>query len=187
MLSVLPSLQEIKKRRKALALTQPQLAREAGVSQSLIAKLEAGKIEPSYSRAQAIFTALERLEQHDIKKVKEVMVRHVVGIDEDKKVHDAIAMMKRRGISQLPVMKRGVVVGSISEKIILDKIMNGLQMEQLEKTPVHEIMEEPFPIVSEDLPVRSVLPLLQHNPAVLVSKRGELTGILTKSDLLGTR
>lgn len=38
---------EIKKRRKIIGLTQKELASRSCVSQSLIAKLESGNIEPS--------------------------------------------------------------------------------------------------------------------------------------------
>ena len=41
-------IDRISKIRKQLGLTQIQLANLAGVSQSLIAKLESGRIDPSY-------------------------------------------------------------------------------------------------------------------------------------------
>ena len=50
-----PKLNEISKKRKILGLTQSELAKLAGVSQSLIAKLESGKIEPSYTKVKTIF------------------------------------------------------------------------------------------------------------------------------------
>ena len=59
---MLPSLDEIAKKRKMLGLTQKELARMAGVSQSSIAKIESGKIDPSYNKVKAIFDVLERME-----------------------------------------------------------------------------------------------------------------------------
>ena len=59
---MLPPLEEVAQKRKMLNLTQKQLAKLAGVSQSLIAKLESKKIDPSYTKVKAIFDALERLE-----------------------------------------------------------------------------------------------------------------------------
>jgi len=41
---MLPPIEEIAKKRRILGLTQKQLAKLAGVSQSLIAKLESQKI-----------------------------------------------------------------------------------------------------------------------------------------------
>src|SRR3989442_5090468 len=57
---MLPSLGEIPKKRKELGLTQSRLAVSAGVSQSIIAKIEAGSVDPSYSVVQRLFSALER-------------------------------------------------------------------------------------------------------------------------------
>jgi predicted transcriptional regulator len=42
-----------------LGLTQGQLAKIAGVSQSFIAKIESGKIDPSYSKVKTIFDVLD--------------------------------------------------------------------------------------------------------------------------------
>jgi len=47
-------------KRKELGLTQSKLAASAGVSQSIIAKIEAGSVDPSYSVVQRLFSALER-------------------------------------------------------------------------------------------------------------------------------
>ena len=51
-------LNDIARLRKQLGLTQPELAQLSGVSQSLIAKLEAGKIEPSYTKVKSIIDTL---------------------------------------------------------------------------------------------------------------------------------
>ncbi|MBU4502216.1 MAG: helix-turn-helix domain-containing protein, partial [Nanoarchaeota archaeon] len=48
-------LEEIKIRRNKIGLTQTQLARLAGVSQSLIAKIESKKIDPTFSKTKSIF------------------------------------------------------------------------------------------------------------------------------------
>ncbi|MEM0475595.1 MAG: helix-turn-helix domain-containing protein [Candidatus Norongarragalinales archaeon] len=69
-LFVLPELGEVKKRRKALNLTQSALARLAGVSQSFIAKVERGKSDPAYSLAKRVFDALEALETKTEKRAR---------------------------------------------------------------------------------------------------------------------
>ena len=53
------SLSEIKKIRKALGLTQKKLAFISGVSQSLVAKIESDRIDPTYSKVNQIFSALD--------------------------------------------------------------------------------------------------------------------------------
>jgi len=57
-----PPLEEIAKKRRMLGLKQAEIAKLAGVSQSLIAKLESGKIDSSYTKVKTIFDTLERLE-----------------------------------------------------------------------------------------------------------------------------
>ena len=54
-------LKDIKDIRKKFNLTQSDLAKKADVSQSLIAKIEAGRLDPTYSNAQKIFEALDTL------------------------------------------------------------------------------------------------------------------------------
>ena len=54
-------LEEIKEIRKKFGLTQGQLAQIAGVSKSLIAKIEAGRLDPTFSKAQKIFEAIDTL------------------------------------------------------------------------------------------------------------------------------
>ena len=50
---------------------------------------------------------------------------------------------------------------------------------------VKEVMEESFPQVSDDAPLSLLSSLLKYYPAVLVQRRGEIVGIITKADLLG--
>ena len=70
---VFKSLNEIKKLRKKYNLNQKELADKAGVSQSLIAKIESGKVEPTFTKAQKIFEALDELREKEEIKAKEIM------------------------------------------------------------------------------------------------------------------
>ncbi|HID17114.1 TPA: helix-turn-helix domain-containing protein, partial [Candidatus Bathyarchaeota archaeon] len=76
--NVLPSLKEIERRRKSLGLSQKKLARLVGVSQSFIAKIESGKISPSYEKTKKIFDVLDSLEMKKEMKVEEIMHKEVV-------------------------------------------------------------------------------------------------------------
>jgi len=57
-------------------------------------------------------------------------------------------------------------------------------LSQISALPAEDIMEEAFPQVTEDAPLSLISNLLQTYPAVLVSKKGEIVGIITKADLL---
>lgn len=102
----------------------------------------------------------------------------------DTVMNDAIAMMKKHEISQLPVLEGSKVLGVIREEQILDLLM---QHKDTTKLRVREVMGEPFPIAELDTPADEISKLLREgHPAVLVRMgkgEGEY-GIITKFDLL---
>ncbi len=174
-------LSEIKRLRKKLEINQKELAVRAGVSQSLIAKIEAGKIEPTYSKACGILETLKDLEEQEEAKAKELMNKKVVFVKPTEKVKEVIKLMKQKGISQIPVQNEKVVVGLISEKIILDKLAEG---ENITGLTAAEIMDDCPPIISLETKQRTILEILREHSIVLVAKKGEVKGIISKSDLL---
>src|SRR3989338_3642271 len=171
-------LEEIKKIRKSLGLTQTELAKQANVSQSIIAKIESGKIDPTLSKAKKIFDALSFFEKKHEIKAEEIMNRKIISIKPDEGVKDAVTKMKKYNISQMPVVDEHKTIGLISESTLLDALMRG------KGKKVNEIMEESPPIVSKQTSVRVISNLLRHFPTVLVSEEGRLVGLITKADLL---
>jgi predicted transcriptional regulator len=184
-IAMLPSLDEIPKRRKALGLTQSRLAELAGVSQSIVAKIESGTVDPSYSIARRLIETLEKQSVDTARpRVSDIMSRPVISISRMQLVRDAVDLMKKRGYSQLPVFEGTRCVGSISEKTILDRAARGEPLESLLNNRVRDIMDSPLPTVSEDTPLEMMLGLLQGNYGVLVTRGENVIGILTKSDIL---
>ncbi len=179
-----PQLQDIGKRRRQLGLKQSELAKLAGVSQSLIAKLEAGKIDSSYTKVKAIFDALERLEAKNKIQAEKILHKEVVAVQKDEPVAKVVQLMKKNNFSQIPVFNGKQSVGSVSEKTILRQILAGSDLAEISKLPTEKIMDDAFPQVGEDAPLSLISNLLQVYSAVLVSKKGEVTGIITKADLL---
>jgi len=183
---MLPTLETVAFRRRAIGLTQAQLAGLAGVSQSYIAKLEANKIEPSYSKVKAILEALDRLEKKREAKVSDVMSPDIIGVQASETVEQAVSLMWEHGFSQLPVLDGGASVGSITERAIVERLVNGGDEGPIRSRPITEVMENPFPQIGDDAPVSLAANLLRAYPAVLVQRMGTIVGIVTKSDLLKT-
>ena len=179
---MLPDLREIKSKRLNAGLTQSQLAAQSGVSQSLIAKIEAGTIEPSYGRAKRLFDCLKKLHAKQEKTAEELMTKQVAFVDEEDSLKKAIKTLQRHGFSQLPVLSNGKPVGSISEKSILAKINSGKV--DVEKARATKAMEEALPSIQPNMPETAVKQLLAFSPAVIVTKKGKMAGIITKFDLL---
>jgi predicted transcriptional regulator len=179
-----PTLEDIAKKRRQLGLKQAELAKLAGVSQSLVAKLESGKIDSSYTKVKTIFDVLERLEAKTKIQEEKIVPNEVISIQKDEPLAKVARLMKDHGYSQIPVFNGKQSVGSISEKTILRQILAGKDLAQISKLPTEEIMEEAFPQVSEEAPLSLISSLLQTYSAVLVSKKGNVVGIITKADLL---
>ena len=181
---MLPSIEEVAKKRRIAGLTQQKLARLAGVSQSLIAKLESQKIDPAYTKVKSIFDTLERLQTQTEVLAEEVLHNNVIGIQKTDLVSKAVQTMAEHGYSQLPVFDGEHAVGSISEKTIIGKVSAGKDLSQVSKLCVGKVMEEAFPQVGEDAPLPLISSLLQVYPAVLILSKGKVVGIVTKADLL---
>ena len=183
---MLPELDTIAHRRRAMGLTQTQLAERASVSQSYIAKLEAKKIEPSYSKVRAILEVLDSLERGKETRAVEIMSTEIVIIQKDDLIQRAVDSMWETGFSQLPVMDGDRPVGSITERTIIDRMRNGGDDSPMGEQPISTIMDDPFPQVGEETPVSIIAGLLRIYPAILVQRREKVTGIITKADLLKT-
>jgi predicted transcriptional regulator len=112
------------------------------------------------------------------------MHRKVVGVQADDQVSDVVKLMRETGYSQFPVFSGKSIVGSISEKIMMDRIATANSVEEVSRLALEKVMVEAFARVDEETPVQVVSALLQYDPAVLVTKKGQVTGIVTKSDLL---
>jgi predicted transcriptional regulator len=172
-------LEEIKHIRKKLGLTQFELAKRAGVSQSLIAKTEAGRLDPTYTNAKKIFTALDELESKKELKAGDIMNRKIISVSANDDIKSAIQKMKKFQISQMPVLHDHKPIGLVSESIILEHIADK------KARLIKDIMEESPPIIPKESSSKVVSNLLRHYPMVLVSSGGELVGLITKADLLG--
>ena len=171
-------LSEIKKIRKNLGLTQIDLAKRANVSQSLIAKIESGKIDPTFTKTKKIFETSSDLENKEEVKAEELMNRKIISVSPGNDIKESVNKMKKFGISQMPVIDAHKVVGLVSETTLLDALMS----EKGKK--IVDIMEETPPIVSKTASIQIVSNLLRHYPMVLVSESGKLIGLITKADLL---
>jgi predicted transcriptional regulator len=181
-----PQEAEIKRLRKSLDITQSELARLSGVSQSTIAKIERGSINGSYETVTKIFTSLqdESLKRSKVRRASDLSTKQIVGVQATELVKAATDLMRHSGISQMPVFLGRQHVGSISEQQILARLRDGERMETIVELRVGDVMDEAFPIVNEDTPIEAVTALLSSSHAVMVTKKGDMSGIITSADLL---
>ncbi|CAB49233.1 helix-turn-helix domain-containing protein [Pyrococcus abyssi] len=171
---------DIKKIRKELGITQEELARKAGVTQAYIAKLEAGKVDPRLSTFNRILRALLECQKTRIT-AKSIMSSPIISAKPEDKISDIVKVMEKYNISQVPVIVKDKVVGAITERLLVRK---SLEDEDIYSKRAVDIMEEPFPVVSEDEDLEVIKYLLEEHPAVIVQgKNGKPIGIITRSDI----
>jgi cystathionine beta-synthase len=97
-------------------------------------------------------------------------------------VRQALGLMSQHDVSQLPVLDGANCIGSVSESVLASR---GLEDSKVLDRTVGDVMDAPFPVVDDGLPVDQVVKLVtKSNPAVLVRQNGAFAGILTRSDLL---
>ncbi len=176
--------EELRNLRRRFRLTQKELAQKAGVSQSLIARIENKTVDPRLSTVRRIFNAITST-QSERKKAKDVMHSPVVTIEAMDTIKSAISLMKKYAISQLPVLRENKIIGSIQESTLLNKLVSSKDSDRFFSNSVYNIMEKSFPIVDPDVDVNYVVNVLsRENSAVLVTDNKKIVGIITKIDLL---
>ncbi|KUK04076.1 CBS domain-containing protein [Methermicoccus shengliensis] len=178
----IPTPDDIKKKRRELNLTQADLAKLAGVSQPLIARIEAGGVDPRLSTLGKIIRALNEIEGKKAM-VSDIMHTPVVSVSRTDSVAKAMELMEKYGFSQLPVLEDGRPVGSVSVDAI-SRCIIGHESEDIKNKKVEELMEEVFPSIPPTMEAEFASHLLEARGAVLVYDEGKVVGILTKHDLM---
>jgi cystathionine beta-synthase len=98
------------------------------------------------------------------------------------KISDAITVLNREGIDQIPVTDNGQFVGSVSSSTLLEKI---IQDPQLQSKQVGDVMDKPMLFVAPDSTLDVLSSLLNRdNKAVLVRDSQEKVHIITQHDVL---
>ncbi|MCK4483292.1 MAG: CBS domain-containing protein [Candidatus Thorarchaeota archaeon] len=169
--------ENIHRMRRDAGLTQSELAMEVGVSQSYIARIENGTLDPKLSIANKI---IQVFNTRSPQRCGDVMTANPLTIDARKSVSAAVQAMRQRNFSQLPVVQGGRIVGIVTERDIVRNLQH-----DLDDLSVQAIMSSGgVPTVDETTPVDAIIPLMEIYQAVVVQKQGRVAGIISRSDLL---
>ncbi len=114
--------------------------------------------------------------------IKDHQGKHLVTVSTDTPVSQAIILMKQYGISQIPVVENGEFVGSLTDNELFARLVENPELKEL---PVKNIMQEPFPVVEENVCIDDLSKIFKGNaPAILVKYNGDKHHIITKQDLI---
>ncbi len=120
-------------------------------------------------------------------KVKDVISKksdkEFLSISKDTTVKDAFKMMKDRDISQMPVMDNEEIIGSITETVVLNYLLENPMNNSESK--IEKIMENAFPMVEVDLPCKQLSKYFsKKTPAVIAKDKAGVMHILTQYDII---
>jgi cystathionine beta-synthase len=143
-------------------------------------------LEHGFLERQAPVPLVEELLR--AKRLEEGEVPELVTIGAHQKVGEAIDVMQRYSISQIPVVRDGVVetladvIGSLQDRDLLERVFKN-------SDALHEdvaaAMQPPLATIDAQDSVDEVFPTLTgRTNAVLVARDGRPVGVLTRSDLL---
>ncbi len=126
--------------------------------------------------------------------VGEWMTRNPITIEQDASVIEAIHLLKEKNIRRLPVMKKGRLVGLVTEKMLYGYMpAKATSLDQwelhylLSKTPVKAAMNPKPHTVAQETPIAEVAKLLRDrklNGVLVLGDRGDLAGLLTTTNAL---
>ena len=108
----------------------------------------------------------------------------LVYVEPTARVGDALTILERNGISQMPILKGEQNVGSVQEEETLRRVLADETV--IERTVTH-VAGPPFGEMPSTAPFSQLLERLKADRAVLVRdpKSGRPVGLLTRHDLLG--
>ena len=123
----------------------------------------------------------EKIAIADILKSKTNQIQELIYVDPDDNLSSAIKLMKKYGISQLPVIKDDVQVGSIREIAVMKKLSDkGTSSAQ----KVKDFLEAPLPTVNIEDKIVAPLNLLKNQNALAVLENNKITDIITTIDVI---
>ncbi len=113
---------------------------------------------------------------------KSIMTSNVEYVTPDDTVEKVREIMKGFAISQVPVIDGNKVLGTVTEKDVVNAFIE--HGENALSVKVVDIMSKAPPIIDEDEDIVEVARLLKEHPAVLVKSGEKIAGIISRADIV---
>ncbi len=119
--------------------------------------------------------------------VQDVMAREVITVDSSQSAKNAARLMTKFGISALVVLTDGELVGILTERDIITRVV--ASGNDSDVVTIKEIMTEPVVVVNPEMPIENAAKIMLHEKIKklpVVVKEGEglrLVGILSITDI----
>jgi cystathionine beta-synthase len=106
----------------------------------------------------------------------------LITVEEHAVVKEALDLLRKYEISQLPVLRGTEVIGSINDVAVMQAVFDHADIVHKE---VREVMGHPFPTLDTHCEIERAYKLLAlANAAIVVTQEKEPIGVLTRQDLI---
>jgi cystathionine beta-synthase len=124
----------------------------------------------------------------EFKSAAELMRKHqdqpLITLFAEELVSHAVAKMRQFGISQIPVMKDNIFVGSLDESHIYSLLVDN---PKIIDAPISSVMQGPYPMVKSSASIEEISRVIdKKTPAALVELENGKFHIVTKYDIISS-
>jgi CBS domain-containing protein len=120
-------------------------------------------------------------------KVKDIMTTEIISVDKDQDVKLVLKLMKKHGITKIPVLEEKKLIGVVTDEMLAVKL-GAIRTRGIPAARMHvsSVMDKELDIISQDDDVSAILTRVgEPGPTILVVVENEhLIGIVTKANLL---
>jgi cystathionine beta-synthase len=108
--------------------------------------------------------------------------KHLLTLENNRTVAEAVEMMKKYNIEHIPVTHEGAVIGAVSENGLFQKVFSN---PEIRHELLQQVIEPPYPVVPFETPVEKLGQLInKENGAVLAKDDKGEHHIVTKYDVI---
>jgi CBS domain-containing protein len=120
-------------------------------------------------------------------KVKEIMTTEIISVDKDDSLKHVLDLMKKHGITKIPVLEEKKFFGLVTDNVIAYKL-GSIRKRSVTASRLHasSVTEKEVMTISPDEDVKNILKSVgEPGPTMLpVVEKAKLVGVVTKADLL---
>lgn len=108
--------------------------------------------------------------------------QRLISVTPDQTISEAVALMEKYDIENIPVMKEGKIIGALSQQGLFNKVFTN---PDIKNTPVESALEPPYPVVDFHTPIdRLRLVINKDTGAAIAQDEAGNYHIVTKYDVI---
>ena len=135
-MTIMHSIEELKKLRKESGLTQAEVAKLTNFSQSLISQIESGEVDPRLSTYNKIYDVITQHRNKRQHRAIEIMKRDLISIRPRDTIVEAVKLMKKNGIEIVTVPQENLdqfyIAGEKARRNLIGKLYDQQLLERVE-------------------------------------------------------